>query len=83
MLTIKQGANILAQYEPFHSGNFYAIRRCNEWGMFTEWLDVYSYDQWIATYNYVLYSGIVFDDAYDHSKTTSKHANLVKKAWGL
>lgn len=22
-------------------------------------------------------------DAYSHSKTTSKHANIVKKAWGL
>jgi hypothetical protein len=28
-------------------------------------------------------TGYVFDDAYNHSKTTSKHANIVKKAWGL
>ena len=25
----------------------------------------------------------VFGDAYNHSKTTSKHANIVKRAWGL
>jgi hypothetical protein len=83
MLTIKEGANILAQKEPFNSGNFYAVHRCNELGMFTEWLDVYSYDQMIATYNLELHSGVVFHDAYDYSKTTSKHANLVKKAWGI
>ena len=80
-LTIEQGARILAQKEPFNAGNFYAVRRCNEFGMFTEWLDVYSYGVMIATYNLALHSGVVFQDAYDHSKTTSKHANLVKRAW--
>jgi hypothetical protein len=83
MLTIKEGAKILAQKEPFNSGNFYAVRRCNGLGMFTEWLDVYSYETLIATYNLELYSGIVFEDAYDYSKTTSKHANIVKRAWGV
>jgi hypothetical protein len=82
-VTIKQGAYILAQKEPFNAGNFYASRRCNEFGMFTEWLDVYSYGEMIATYNFELHSGAVFPEAYSHSVTTSKHANIVKRMWGL
>jgi hypothetical protein len=44
---------------------------------------VRSYGVIIASRTPDLPSGQVLPSAYTHSKTTSKHANIVKKAWGL
>lgn len=44
---------------------------------------VRSYGVAIADTPLFMMNGGVYPSAYDHSPTTSKHANIVKRAWGL
>lgn len=44
---------------------------------------VRSYGVAIAEVSPFIHNGYVYPNAYSHSKTTSKHANIVKRAWGV
>lgn len=83
--TLAEAEQHLRNCEPFHTGTFSA-----EW----YWLGqnysyiVKSYGETIAIHHEATWVGgedfyRITSDAYSHSKTTSKHANLVKKAWGI
>lgn len=82
MITLKQASLDLRLLTPFNAGNLSAYwEKRDGFDIYT----VYSYEETIAEYcaemvpsNYEVYA-----HAYDYSKTTSKHANIVKKAWGI
>lgn len=73
--TLDEAKTLLAERAPFTTGTLSA--RYGDNGNYL----VYSYNALIA------WSGdttsLIYDNAYNHSKTTSKHANIVAKAWGL
>jgi hypothetical protein len=72
--TMAQAEELLKAKEPFSAGSLTAERHDLLYV-------VKSYGVLIAEDRY--YNAYVFTDAYTHSKTTSKHANMVKRAWGL
>lgn len=73
--TLSEASEHLANFEPFHTGTLSA--GTTEDG--TYWVE--SYGVLIAWAKWG--DAEISEDAYDYSVTTSKHANLVKKAWGL
>lgn len=76
--TLAEAEQHLRNLEPFHTGTLSAL-----WSDFDDTsYCVYSYGVLIAEGGYS-FTGFIHDGAYDYSKTTSKHANLVKKAWGI
>jgi hypothetical protein len=78
MATLKQASELLADRQPFTAGNLSA--RVSG-GVY----EVFSYFTLIAfssPYSPADLSELM-PTAYDHSQTTSKHANIVKRAWGL
>lgn len=74
MTTLAQAKDHLANREPFNAGNLTGER-------YDLLYVVKSYGTIIAEDRH--YNAYVFENAYDHSQTTSKHANIVKRAWGL
>ena len=74
--TIAQASELLAELQPFTTGTLSA-----NWELFgdSNRFIVRSYGVEIADYT----ERSIHPMAYTHSKTTSKHANIVKKAWGL
>ena len=82
--TLTEARDLLNKAESFNAGTLTAtadmtLTRCE--------YRVYSYGTKIAE---AVWDGSEGDweffiepNAYDHSKTTSKHANIVKRAWGL
>lgn len=75
MITLKEAQEALKARQPFNAGNLTAR---DNWGCY----EVSSYGVVIAYYSpFVDYK--IAQDAYKWSKTTSKHANIVKKAWGI
>ena len=79
--TLAEAAEHLRNLEPFHTGTLsglveesfegvplYTVR---SYGVAIAYSALFIRDQWLVA------------SAYTHSATTSKHANLVKKAWGL
>ena len=78
MTTLKQASELLADRQPFDAGNLSA--RISG-GVY----EVFSYFTLIAASAPFAPSDFaeVLPSAYDHSVTTSKHANIVKRAWGL
>jgi hypothetical protein len=79
MKTLKEATNAIAHYETFNAGNLTgAYERYDAWSC---GYVVRSYGVLIAE-SYGRVSALA-TDAYNYSQTTSKHANLVKKAWGL
>jgi len=71
--TLKQASELLEQREPFTTGTLSA--RYDTSGNYL----VFSYDQMIAGWHE---SGRVDFNTNYYSKTTSKHLNIVKRAWG-
>lgn len=78
MTTLKQAEYALANREVFDAGNLSA--RISG-GVY----EVFSYFTLIAASTPFAPSDFaeVMPSAYEHSSTTSKHANIVKRAWGL
>jgi hypothetical protein len=76
MLTLEQAQTALENRQGFTAGNL--STRYDLSGNYS----VYSYLTLIA---YETNGGemVILENAYDHSQTTSKHANIVKKAWGI
>jgi hypothetical protein len=74
MLTLKQAQQAIARREPFNAGNLTAEKNDLLYV-------VKSYGVIIAEDRH--YNAYVFESAYKHSQTTSKHANIIKRAWGL
>jgi hypothetical protein len=78
-MTLKEATNAIAHYETFNAGNL-----TGAWERYDSTSNGYvvrSYGVLIAE-SYGRVSALA-TDAYNYSQTTSKHANLVKKAWGL
>jgi hypothetical protein len=71
--TLEEAKGLLAQHAEFTTGTLSATWELG--GVYV----VRSYGVIIANSSPLQIS----TNAYTHSKTTSKHANLVKKAWGL
>ena len=78
MITLKQAEYALAEREPFDAGNLSA--RISG-GVY----EVFSYFTLIAASTPYAPSDFaeVLPSAYEHSNTTSRHANIVKRAWML
>jgi hypothetical protein len=78
MTTLKQAEHALANREPFTAGNLSA--RISG-GVY----EVFSYFTLIGASTPYSPSDFaeVMPSAYEHSVTTSKHANIVKRAWGI
>lgn len=78
--TIAQAATHIANLEPFHTGTLSGAWEKYDWDG-TEGYVVRSYGVLIAE-SYKNYNGLA-TDAFNYSATTSKHANIVKKAWAI
>ena len=78
-ITLKQAEERIANRAPFWTDTLTGAweRYDND----TEGYVVRSYGVLIAE-SYNRYNGLA-TDAYNYSVTTSKHANIVKRAWGL
>ena len=70
----------LAELQSFNAGSLRAFWYTNEAGTI---YTVMSYGEVIATHSVGTDFKKIWDHAYTHSKTTSKHANMVKRAWGI
>lgn len=70
----------LVRRQPFNAGNLTAVISDIEPKAPVAYA-IYSYSAIIAwEVNGVM---VIAPNAYKHSQTTSKHANMVKRAWGL
>jgi hypothetical protein len=78
-MTLNEARNAIAHYETFNAGNLTGA--WEDYGKGTKGYVVRSYGVLIAE-SYNRFSGLA-TDAYQYSVTTSKHANIVKNAWGL
>jgi len=78
-MTLKEATNAIAHYETFNAGNLTGA--WEDYDSTSKGYVVRSYGVLIAE-SYNRFSGLA-TDAYQYSVTTSKHANLVKRAWGL
>lgn len=79
MTTLKQAEERITNLAPFWTATL-----SGNWERYdddSEGYVVRSYGVQIAE-SYKNYNGLS-TDAYDYSVTTSKHANIVKRAWGL
>jgi hypothetical protein len=84
-ITLKQAEDYIAELRPFISGNLIGQwEGTGERGSFAEpWYTVRSYNTriaWAVRTTYGLNANLD-GDAYEHSVTTSKHANVVKNTW--
>jgi hypothetical protein len=78
--TMAEAELLLSRYDNFNAGSLTAFWFHNEAGnIYT----VMSYGEVIATHTAGTDFKKVWDHAYNHSKTTSKHANMVKRAWSI
>lgn len=78
-MTLKDAQIAIANRTPFDAGNLTGAIEDHVYLAYV----VRSYGVAIADSVLFMDSAGVYPSAYTHSKTTSKHANLVKKAWGL
>jgi hypothetical protein len=81
MLTLKQAQQALANREAFNAGNLTASIEDND--TYDVAYVVRSYGVAIADCPAFIDNPGVYPNAYNHSQTTSKHANMVKRAWSL
>ena len=77
--TLAEAEQHIRNLEPFHTGTLSGAVEGYETPLYV----VRSYGVVIAESSLFIISRGVFPSAYSHSKTTSKHANIVKKAWDL
>lgn len=88
-MTLKDAQIAIANRTPFDAGNLTGAieddfsQPIENKGNGALLYVVRSYGVAIADSPLFIDNGGVYPSAYTHSKTTSKHANLVKKAWGL
>ena len=82
-ITIKQAESQILQCFDFSAGNLVGKRSTDRLGMYTGFYEVWSYGVVIAICNLSTGFKALNEGAYNHSVTTSKHANLVKRVWGL
>ena len=83
--TLEEAKQLLAERQPFTTGTLSANI---ESGLDTDGLEipvyvVRSYGVAISKSSPFFGDAEVYPTAYTHSKTTSKHANIVKRAWNL
>lgn len=81
-VTLADADKVLKTLTPFSAGNLTGVLESRDgFDIFT----VYSYEEVIAEACYEMTPSNyeVYAHAYDYSPTTSKHANIVKKAWGI
>ena len=81
-ISLADAGKVLKTLTPFVAGNLSADWEARDgFDIYT----VYSYEEVIAEACYEMTPSNyeVYDHAYDYSPTTSKHANIVKKAWGI
>ena len=78
-MTLNEATNAIAHYETFNAGNLTGA--WEDYDKTSKGYVVRSYGVLIAE-AYNRYNGLA-TDAYNYSQTTSKHANIVKRAWGL
>jgi hypothetical protein len=78
-MTLADATAHLATLTPFNAGNLTATIEDGDALTYV----VRSYGVAIADAPLFIDNKGVYPSAYTHSKTTSKHANLVKKAWSL
>lgn len=78
--TMAEAELLLARYDSFNAGSLRGFWLTNEAGTT---YTVMSYGEVIATHSVGTDFKKIWDHAYTHSKTTSKHANMVKRAWGI
>lgn len=85
MITLKEASQELATRQPFNAGNLTATieRGLDENGLEIPVYVVRSYGTAIADSSPFFGNFKVYPSAYHHSQTTSKHANIVARAWGL
>lgn len=79
MITLKDAIHNLENNIPFNAGNLTANIEDGDALLYV----VRSYGVAIADRPLFINNAGIYPDAYSHSKTTSKHANIVKRAWGL
>lgn len=80
--TLADAERHLSANEPFHTGTLSGATEEDAYGVVL--YVVRSYGVQIAQRDAFLTGTEVIDrNAYTHSVTTSKHANIVKKAWGI
>jgi hypothetical protein len=79
MLTLKQAEQAIRELQPFNAGNLTGAVEDNNALLYV----VRSYGVPIADTPLFHENGGVYPSAYKYSQTTSKHANIVKRAWGL
>ncbi len=79
--TLEQAKVLLIETEDFNAGTLTASWELGESHTTHRRYVVRSYGVIIAWQD--LYHLEIMPNAYSHSKTTSKHANIVRKAWGL
>lgn len=82
-MTVKEAEMQIAQFQEFVAGNLTGRKTVDRLGMFTGFYEVWSYGQVIAICNLATGFKALNEGAYSHSVTTSKHANIVKRMWGL
>lgn len=78
-MNLKEAENAIATRTPFTAGNLSGAIDDRNALLYV----VRSYGVAIADIPLFVDNGGVYPSAYSHSKTTSKHANIVKRAWGL
>jgi hypothetical protein len=79
--TQAEAKELLATFTEFNAGTLTAQNELTEASTTRSLYVVRSYGVVIAISG--AYELSVLPSAYSHSKTTSKHANIVAKAWGL
>ena len=82
-VTIKQAEFLIAEMKDFNAGNLVGRKTTDSLGMWSGLYEVWSYGRVIAIANLSTGWRSLNDGAYNRSKTTSKHANIVKNVWGL
>jgi hypothetical protein len=79
--TLKEAEQLLTDNQEFNAGSLTATWELGETHTTNRHYVVRSYGvmiAWLGDYNLE-----ILPSAYTHSKTTSKHANIVARAWGL
>lgn len=79
LVSLQQAEQLLAERQPFTTGTLSASIEDGDALLYV----VRSYGVVIADTPLFIQNGGVYPSAYTHSKTTSKHANIVKRAWNL
>lgn len=78
MITLKDAIYELQARRTFNAGNLTGYDNAGSYEVRSYGVIIAFSPTWHASTD-----GELMPNAYSHSKTTSKHANIVKKAWGI